>query len=185
MHTDMDTNPDRDDIIVPPRRDKMPLVVIGIGLLLLLSLFFKSLFTTQSAVDPEALKALDERVKQMELKFDAAEATLSEMEKRSKAFAGRMAERIDRLEATSHALSEAISENRAVSTAKGSDAGPERPEVSRPSGAEVHHEIKPGETLFSISQRYGLSVEELRKLNNLAPDAVIRPGQQLKISEAH
>lgn len=185
IHTDMDTNLDRDDIIVPPRKDKMPLIVIGVGLLLLLCLFLKSLFTTQNAVDPKALEALDERVKQMELKFEATEATLSEMEKRSEAFAGRMAERIDRLEAALRALSEAISENRDVSAAKGSDAGPQLPEVARPSEPKVHHEVEPGETLFSISQRYGLSLEELRKLNNLAPDTVIRPGQQLKISEAH
>jgi len=44
-----------------------------------------------------------------------------------------------------------------------------------------YHQVKAGETLFGISNRYGLKVDELRRLNNLAPGAVIHPGQKLVV----
>ena len=48
--------------------------------------------------------------------------------------------------------------------------------------AEIHyHQVQPGETLYRISLKYGISVEELRKLNNIGPEAVIYVGQKLKV----
>jgi LysM repeat protein len=44
-----------------------------------------------------------------------------------------------------------------------------------------HYEVRPGDTLYRISQKYGISVDELRRLNGLAPDHVIHPGQKLII----
>ncbi|SMP49092.1 LysM peptidoglycan-binding domain-containing protein [Desulfonatronum lacustre] len=51
-----------------------------------------------------------------------------------------------------------------------------RPAASRP----VTHEVQPGETLFRISQTYGVSVDDLRRLNNISGDR-INPGQVLKV----
>lgn len=39
-----------------------------------------------------------------------------------------------------------------------------------------YHLVKPGETLYGISRRYGLTVDELRRLNDLNTDDVISPG---------
>lgn len=44
------------------------------------------------------------------------------------------------------------------------------------------HVVKPGETLYRISRRYGLRVETLRKWNKL-PDDIIEVGQQLIVSQ--
>jgi LysM repeat protein len=44
------------------------------------------------------------------------------------------------------------------------------------------HTVADGETLFSISRHYNLSIEKLRNLNNLKPDDVIHPGEKLIIS---
>ena len=51
-----------------------------------------------------------------------------------------------------------------------------RPAASRP----VQHEVKPGENLFRISQMYGVTVEDLRRLNNISGDR-INPGQVLTV----
>lgn len=48
---------------------------------------------------------------------------------------------------------------------------PERP---------TYHKVQQGETLYAISQRYGIAVETLRQLNNL-PGNNITPGQVLKL----
>jgi hypothetical protein len=49
------------------------------------------------------------------------------------------------------------------------------------SGANTHV-VKPGETLYRISRRYGVKVETLRKWNKL-PDDIIEVGQKLIVSQ--
>jgi membrane-bound lytic murein transglycosylase D len=44
-----------------------------------------------------------------------------------------------------------------------------------------YHVVKGGETLYSISQRYGASVETLRSLNKLSARSVIQPGLRLRV----
>ncbi|TKS60958.1 MAG: hypothetical protein EWM72_00945 [Nitrospira sp.] len=44
-------------------------------------------------------------------------------------------------------------------------------------GATIHV-VKPGETLFRISRRYGIEIEKLKKMNKL-PDDIIEVGQKL------
>lgn len=43
------------------------------------------------------------------------------------------------------------------------------------------HTVRAGETLYSISRRYGLSVDALRRANELDEQATIYPGQKLKV----
>lgn len=45
------------------------------------------------------------------------------------------------------------------------------------------HTVQKGETLYSISRQYGLTVAELRTLNGLSDDSVLKAGQQLKVSQ--
>jgi len=45
----------------------------------------------------------------------------------------------------------------------------------------VYHVVQSGENLYRISLKYGLTVDELRKLNNLPPDASIQPSQKLLV----
>ncbi|RZK11317.1 MAG: LysM domain-containing protein [Hymenobacter sp.] len=42
------------------------------------------------------------------------------------------------------------------------------------------HIVQPGDTLFSIARRFGLSLEELKRLNHLATDQV-KLGQKLVV----
>ncbi len=42
--------------------------------------------------------------------------------------------------------------------------------------------VQKGETLYSVSKKLGISVEELRKLNNLSAKQTIRTGQKLVVS---
>ena len=45
-----------------------------------------------------------------------------------------------------------------------------------------YHEVRHGETLYGIAQRYGTSVEELCRLNNIIPKQAIYPGQKLLVA---
>jgi LysM repeat protein len=56
---------------------------------------------------------------------------------------------------------------------------PSKPAVST---EKRYHTVKKGETLYGISRKYGISEEDLRKLNNLSADQSIRIGQKLLVS---
>lgn len=44
------------------------------------------------------------------------------------------------------------------------------------------HQVEPGETLWNIAKRYGMSVEEVVQLNKLDPSQTIYPGQKLLVN---
>ena len=45
-----------------------------------------------------------------------------------------------------------------------------------------YHLVSRGETLYRISRKYGISVDDLRRLNNMDPNALIHPGQKLLVT---
>ncbi|MBI2939735.1 MAG: LysM peptidoglycan-binding domain-containing protein [Chloroflexi bacterium] len=64
---------------------------------------------------------------------------------------------------------------------------PERPQLASRSGrpaAAATHQVQPGENLWAIAERYGLTVAELAALNELADADVIVVGQMLRLSPA-
>jgi len=52
--------------------------------------------------------------------------------------------------------------------------------AAAPTAAERVHVVQPGDTLFAIARRFGVSVEALRTANGL-PDDRIQPGQVLVV----
>jgi YbbR domain-containing protein len=52
-------------------------------------------------------------------------------------------------------------------------------------GKRRYHTVRSGETLWGISRRYGLTVEELRSLNNFSPGGTIYPDQRLLVGAAN
>jgi LysM repeat protein len=46
-----------------------------------------------------------------------------------------------------------------------------------------YHEVKRGETLYRISKQYGITVDELCRLNKLSPSQPIEVGQKLLVSK--
>jgi LysM repeat protein len=60
-----------------------------------------------------------------------------------------------------------------------STLAPPKPVVA---AQKKYHTVQKGETLSWISKKYGISMEELRKRNNLSADQPIRTGQKLLVS---
>ncbi|MCU0347984.1 MAG: LysM peptidoglycan-binding domain-containing protein [Saprospiraceae bacterium] len=56
---------------------------------------------------------------------------------------------------------------------------PTNGQTDQPAGA-AFHTVEKGDTLFNISRRYGITVDELKRLNNLA-DNNIKIGQKLRV----
>ena len=57
----------------------------------------------------------------------------------------------------------------------------EPPGISYPAGREGIHRVARGETLWSISQHYGISVDDLARANGISNKSKIEVGQPLKI----
>jgi LysM repeat protein len=66
--------------------------------------------------------------------------------------------------------------------AAGSRAKPSLPSKPAVSTEKRYHTVQKGETLYWISKKYGVTVVELQKLNNLSADQSIRTGQKLLVS---
>ncbi len=49
------------------------------------------------------------------------------------------------------------------------------------SSQSIRHTVKPGETLFAISQRFGVSVADLRKWNGVKENK-LEAGRNIKVS---
>jgi hypothetical protein len=59
---------------------------------------------------------------------------------------------------------------------------PEMESVTEPRSGGTVHIVKPGETLYRISRRYGVSVDKIKKWNKL-PDDIIEVGQKLVVGQ--
>ena len=66
-------------------------------------------------------------------------------------------------------------------TAKGKAAAKDEPAPEAPAEAKTY-KVNKGDTLFSISQREHVSIDDLRKANGLSAKATIHTGQTLKLS---
>lgn len=67
-------------------------------------------------------------------------------------------------------------------TAPEVSAAPAAAEGSLGGARSTVHVVKPGETLYRISRRYGVAVDKIRKWNKL-PDDIIEVGQKLVVGQ--
>jgi len=85
---------------------------------------------------------------------------------------------LQRLEALAQKV-EALEKRAQPTTESKLKLAPPKPVVT---AQKRYHTVQKGETLSRISKRYGITVKELRKLNNLFRDKSIQTGQKLIIS---
>ena len=99
----------------------------------------------------------------------------------------QLKDRIDKLEASSLKTAYLV-ENQDRLPKQITQKTPSKVESSIPSKApqknaqKRYHTVTSGETLYSISHKYGLPVEKIRLLNKLTDESVIHPGQKLLLS---
>lgn len=59
---------------------------------------------------------------------------------------------------------------------------PFNPPAGKPRHSKQYHKVKRGETLCSLSKQYGISVDEIRHINNLRPNKSIQTDQKLLVN---
>ena len=99
-----------------------------------------------------------------------------------------LAERLDRFETSVNAkidqvITELQGDDRTPVQQKAPEAKtPPAPEKETKEATPTVHKVQAGDTLFRISRKYGISIEQLRTYNKLGPNAKIYPGQELKLN---
>ena len=73
-------------------------------------------------------------------------------------------------------------ESQMTAVARGPVASEPAPEKTTPQTKTRYHEVRRGETLFRISKNYGLSLEQLCRLNQITPETPISPGQKILVT---
>ena len=136
--------------------------VVILGLFVLVAV----LFQRSSNIDSGSkMRSLETRIKQLEerlYRLDWIEANLEQIEEKNKQFTTFMD------------ISRRLEKPPKISTAQ----------TAEKQTKAVYHEVLPGETLYGIGLRYGITVDELRRLNKLEPEATIYPEQRLLIRPA-
>jgi LysM repeat protein len=85
------------------------------------------------------------------------------------------------LEATGKSIDERLDKlAKQVEKAQASTAAPRAAAQAK---TQVH-EVRPGDTLYGIAGEYGITLNQLLRLNNLNRNATLRPGQKILISPA-
>jgi LysM repeat protein len=112
----------------------------------------------------EKVTAIWEQAKSFEKfkdRFDRSEASISL--------------RMDHLTMSLEALQKQLNEARSTQ----SRVAAKKPDSDKSSSKVKYHQVEPGDTFYSISKKYNITVEELIRLNKLKPDSVLMPGQKL------
>ena len=139
---------------------------------ILMSAFFFILGGCGKETYKAYLGPIKERLEQLEKKLTQLEGQSTEIKESVTKWESYTKTLEEKIETLTKRIDEMASQS--SYSAKKSPAGPK--------GKTQYHKVNPGETLYSISKKYGLSVDEVRRLNNLKPNQPIQLGQKLLVA---
>ncbi len=96
----------------------------------------------------------------------------------------RAGETLDGIASALHARASEIAETNSIATGEGLDAGDELviPVATVATTHPARYTVRRGDTLITVADRFGVSVEELRKWNKLS-SSTISPGRTITVAE--
>ena len=162
---------------------KMPFIVLGAGLVILIILFVVSISGRDNTAFDNQVASIEKRLVQIEDRLNHFELNTGggkQIEEQNSKLV-ELNDKISRLEASvSLRLDQIAAEvNRGL---KGTARAP-RTSSAQTTTTERYHQVEAGETLYSIGKRYGLKMEELLRLNKMKSGAVIYPGQKIVVGK--
>lgn len=131
----------------------------------------------------DRFQALPEEMEQIQQKTEFLETRQANLEKRLSEEAGGAPSRTAAsASGRTEVKSPRIEKKRPAGSAS-SESGGSAQAAAAPDRDASRHTVRDGETLYSIAQRYDVSVERILELNEMEKDDIIRPGQELLIRE--
>jgi len=121
----------------------------------------------------------------LQLKVTALDQKISELEQQLTDLRGKIAAPgqdtalLQQVNALAQKVESLEKQKQPAATPKAKSSPSSKPAVS---AKKKYHTVQKGDTLYRISQKYGISVEELRKQNNLPAGQPVRAGQKVLVS---
>ena len=176
------------------KKSIVPFVIGGLGLVVLIVVVIRFIATPQK-VDRNELQSLETRIRQLEKqlptrevpgpdlgRMEKQEAELKSLEKKLNRLESTVTIQIDQIIKEIGLLHQKTAQKAAVAAPKPKKSAKQQQAASpKPDSTTKIHLVQSGETLYRISRRYGLTVDQLKRYNNLEPNAAIYPGQKLKL----
>ena len=166
----------------------IPIVLLGLGFFVMIILFFIFLSKTTDIASKKEIVNIEKRLVLIEErlgKIDKIDEKLILLDMQGKKFE-LFVDRFDEFETSLSLKIDIINNELYTSKEKGNKTGKSKKPVKTKNSKKITHpiwhEVTAKETLYQISRRYGLTVDALRKLNRLTPEAVIHPGQKLIVA---
>jgi LysM repeat protein len=162
---------------------------VGISLLVLVILVVWFFSPRERSMNSEQLKILESRVGELEKKlrrFDKINEQFIRLENQTKKFIHAV-DRFDQFETSTALRMDVLGKELVALQNEQKEIKPVAPQVPKSESKKEektgtkYHIVMAGETLYSISRGYGLSIDSLRKFNDLKNDITIYPGQKLVI----
>ena len=165
----------------------VPVLLAGIVIVVMIAIWFRG--TPQNTQANGRIQQIEDRIIMIEKRL--AELTgidekMSGLERDGQAYLLAI-ERLNRLETTVSMRVERIEQALSTVQAKQTKPQPKTKKVAKPPTSKkesITHVVKSGDTLYAISRRYDISIDQLRKDNNLNKNTTINPGQKLIIKKA-
>jgi LysM repeat protein len=175
----------------PDSKSQRKILVLWAGVILLLIVIIALLFgggkemgTEKSTSIRASLDQIEERLQRLEgmyekiARLEKEEQGLQQSIARTDRSRQSLTERLDRLFQEVETLRKQQTPVAAKIEAQSAVKEKGGPEVKR-----QYHVVRAGDSLYGIARKYGVSVDDLRRLNNLRPKQVIYPGQKLLVSQ--
>jgi LysM repeat protein len=162
----------------------------GVVILVAIMLFIWFSDKPINGVSAKRMQMLEDKISELEKtlsKMADMEIVMSELVARNQKLE-LTRERFDRFETSTSLRLDLISKElsnlaAARATVKKSPQKKQTPVKKTPEQPAIqYHTVTKGETLYSISRKYDLTVDTLRRINKLDAQSTIRPGQRLKVN---
>ena len=162
------------------KRSLKPYLFLGAGLVVLVAFVVLFIPLSRTTGTSSQMRLLEGRLKNAEERIFALEGVekrLAQVEQQIAGIEGS-GKKVAQLEQRVAELTRPTDKPAAPSPTKAQKAATS----PQPSPEVRYHKVRAGETVYSIARRYGLTVDELMRLNKLTPEAVLHPGDKLVVS---
>ncbi len=160
-----------------------PFTIGGVGLIVIVILLVIFLSGPKDAVDSRQLQSLEVKIQQLEKKLasiGAMNQALDRLDKQEQKL-NLISKRFDRFNSTVMTQIDQIIKELGVLYQKSSQT-PQLAKTDQKKTKPKFHQVRREETLWGISRRYGLTLDQLRSYNNIGSKVTIQPGQKLKLT---
>ena len=161
------------------KRIEVPLVFLGVGLAVLIILFIVSVAKTKKPAFDAEFTSIEKRLAQIEDRLNNLEAVsdgLGKLQNKLQQVKSSLSRKMNQISAEVGKIKKITA---GLKSAKSTASPP--PKAVQAETQKRVHQVRPGETVYSLSRQYGITVEDLLRMNSLSADAVIHPGQELVV----